>query len=58
MTYRQLRKVLQETDDLRLDDDVTIFDVANDEYLPAKTTKNVTEEEQGVLDDGHLVIVI
>jgi hypothetical protein len=42
----------------RLDDDVTIFDKQRDEYHPVVRTKTVTEDEQDVLDDGHLVLVI
>lgn len=55
MTYRQLRKILQETNDSRLDDDVTIYMRELGEYIPATSTKQVTETD--VLDEGHLVIV-
>ena len=57
MTYRDLRKNLQEMDDDRLDDDVTIFDRIGDEYIPAKGFKAVGDTCD-VLDEGHAVIVI
>mgnify|MGYP003738943439 CR=1 FL=1 len=52
MTYRQLRKHLQEMIDSRLDDDVTIFDEENSEYFPVKSFK-ISTEENDVLDEGH-----
>ena len=57
MNYRQLRKVLQEMNDSRLNDDVTIYMRELGEYIPATSTKQVTETETDVLDEGHLVIV-
>jgi hypothetical protein len=58
MTYRNLLKKLQETNGMRLDDDVTVYDRTNDEYYPGITVKETDEQEQDVLDDGHVFIVI
>jgi hypothetical protein len=57
MTYRKLRKYLQEMDDLRLDDDVTIYDSDRDEFLPANRVTAV-DEDGDVLDEGHTIILI
>lgn len=57
MTYRRLLKKLQETFDTRLDDEVTIYDKTNDEYIPAVFIEEA-DETQDVLDEGHLIIGI
>lgn len=57
MTYRNLLKKLQETNGMRLDDDVSIFDVTTDEYMSVKCVEEA-QEDNDVLDEGHLVIVI
>ena len=57
MTYRQLRKKLQEMQESRLDDDATIWDKENDEYKPVRFVEE-TGEDCDVLDEGHLVIVV
>ena len=56
MTFRQLRKQLQDMDDDRLDDTATIHDRTTDEYFPVETFKK-TGEDCDVLDEGHGVIV-
>jgi len=58
MTWRQVRKALQELTDDRLDDDATVFDSEQDEFHPVKRGWIVDEEGQSVLDEGHFVIVI
>ena len=57
MTYRELRKNLQEMDDLRLDDTAIIFDKENVEYLPIRQIKKAGKN-RGDLDERHTVLVI
>ena len=59
MTYRQLRKILQETEDHLLDDDVTVA-VKNfeKEYFKVKSFTTIDEEDSNVLHDSHLVMNI
>ena len=57
LTYRSLMEHLQEMDNDRLEDNVTVFDTEGDEFLPAIKLET-TKEECDVLDEGHLVIVI
>lgn len=57
LTYRNLVEHLQEMDEARLEDNVTIFDTEGDEFLPAIKLET-TKEECDVLHEGHLVIVI
>jgi hypothetical protein len=55
MTYRDLLKCLSEMPTDRLDDNVTLWDVERDEYIP------ITEFDyiviSSVLDDGHPILV-
>jgi hypothetical protein len=57
MNYRNLLKKLQETNGIRLDDEVTVYDATLDEYMPAKCIKEA-QGDNDVLDEGHLYIVI
>lgn len=57
MTYRQLRRELQNMQETDLDQDATMYDRDNDEYMPVKSFKKVGEE-QDVLDAGSHVIVV
>jgi hypothetical protein len=59
MTYRQLRKILQETEDHLLDDDVTVA-VKNfeKEYFKVKSFQTIDIEDADILHDNHLVINI
>ena len=58
MTYRQLRKLLQETEDHLLDDDVTVVikDFDEKEYFKVKSFKTIDEEDSDVFHSRHLVI--
>lgn len=56
MTYRQLREQLNQVTDEQLDQNVTIWLMNTDEYLPV--VNRFTAEEDGVLDKGHLVLGI
>ena len=54
MTYRQLLKVLQEAEDARLDDDVTIYDASEDEFFAVESVNVQLEDD--VLDEGHIYL--
>ena len=58
MTYRQLRKLLQETKDHLLDDDVTVVikDFDGKEYFKVKSFTNIDEQDSDVFHSRHLVI--
>ena len=58
LTYRQLLEALDKLPKDRLDDTVTIVVSEDEEYFGAKELAFVSEEENNVLDDGHLIIVI
>lgn len=53
MTYRELIDILQNNPE-QLDNDVTIYDQREDEYYPMD---NIDKCYDGILDDGHIVIV-
>jgi hypothetical protein len=55
-TYRDLFNVLKSIPEDRLDDNVTIYDSAEDEYHPASSINITTEDD--VLDKGHVYISI
>lgn len=57
MTYRQLRKYLQEMSDSDLDQDATVYDRTEDVYRLVNGFKQV-DEQQDVLDEGHHVMTI
>lgn len=57
MTYRELRKFLQEMVDERLDDTATVYDAELDQYIPV-VTMEIVDDQQDVLDEGHAVIII
>jgi len=58
MTYRQLRKLLQETEDHLLDDDVTVVvkDFDQKEYFKVKSFTTIDEQDSDVFHSRHLVI--
>ena len=56
-TYRQLLKALQNLPDYCLDDTVTVYIKQEDEYIGVSGTSIAKEEENDVLDDGHLFLV-
>jgi len=58
LSYRRLMKQIQEMDEQHLDDDVTIYIIAHDEYYPAITTEAIDAETCDTLDNGHTVIVV
>jgi hypothetical protein len=53
VTYRELKRFLDNLDPARLNDQVTI-EFEEGEFYPAETAYNI--EDSDVLDDGHLVI--
>lgn len=57
MTYRQLLMKMQSMPDDRLDDDVTVFDGNEGEFLPVNGTE-IADDECDVLDEGHLYLTI
>lgn len=57
LTYRKLKEAIEAIPENQLDDNVTIYDPADEEFYQALTTE-ITDEEVDVLDPGHLIIVI
>ncbi len=55
MTYRKLLEQLQCCPSSTLDQTVTLYSIADDEFVPAYMT-DYTDEESQVLDPNHLVI--
>ncbi len=51
MTYRQLRKQLQEMDDFRLDDPAIIYNHSEDEYAEVKYIIKIAEAEEPELPE-------
>ena len=58
ITYRQLKKILDNCSDEQLDQTVTVFDVTTDDYYSSIKTEITNEETCDVLDDKHLVLII
>lgn len=55
MTYRKLLEQLQCCPSSTLDQTVTLYSIADDEFVPAYMT-DYTDEESQVLDPNHLII--
>ena len=55
MTYRKLLEQLQCCPSSTLDQTVTLYSIADDEFVPAYVT-DYTDEESQVLDPNHLII--
>ena len=55
MTYRKLLEQLQSLPGSTLDQTVTLYSIADDEFVPAYMT-DYTDDESQVLDPNHLVI--
>jgi hypothetical protein len=56
MSYRELLKFLMSLEDSQLDDNVTIYDYNEDEYIPV--TDFTTTVGTDVLDDNHAILLI
>ena len=56
MTYRELLEELEELDDSRLDDDVTVHLTEIDEFVPVYGLCVAVEDECDMLDQGHLIL--
>lgn len=54
-TYRELQIAVNKIPNERLDDNITIFDVLDDEFYP-KTIEIHAAQGIDVLDDGHVYI--
>ena len=55
MTYRKLLEQLQCCPSSTLDQNVTLYSIADDEFVPAYMT-DYTDEESQILDPNHLII--
>lgn len=55
MKYRKLLAILQNLSEEQLDQDVAVYVGDMDEFFPVSMA-NVVDEEQDVLDPGHLVL--
>lgn len=58
MTYRKLLRQLQNIPDERLDDTVTVHLRHEDEFYAVANIEIADEDDQDVLDDGHLYLVV
>jgi len=60
LTYRNLKKILDETPEERLDDHIAVYDAADDEcYEVVKTYRNNKDSRTAdVLDPDHLVLFL
>ena len=58
MTYKELLETLQQLDPARLEDTVTVFDPYQDEYIAVVHAHESEEEDNDVLDPGHLYLVL
>lgn len=58
MTYKDLLNVLNSLPPERLNDTVTVSDPYEDEFIPVVHTVIATDENTGVLDVGHLFLVL
>ncbi len=57
MTYRDLLRKLNALDANRLDDTATVFLKKQNEYIAVESVK-ATGEVDGVLDEGHTIIIV
>ena len=55
MTYADLLKELQELSPEQLNQNVTLYSIAEDEFVPAYMT-DMTDDEEQTLDPNHFVI--
>ncbi len=55
MTYEELLSELQELSPEQLKQNVTLYSIADDEFVPAYMT-DVTDSDSQVLDPNHFVI--
>ena len=55
MTYRKLLQQLQSLPGSTLDQTVTLYSIADDEFVPAHMT-DFTDEDSQILDPNHFVI--
>ena len=63
MTYRELKKLLEEMPEARLDDDISIYDGNMDELFEVMEMRvaNAQDEDDPVsdiLDDGHYYLTL
>lgn len=58
MTYRRLIDSLSRIPANRLNDDVTIYIIDQDAYVPVLALEIADEDRQDVLDDGHPYLTV
>lgn len=61
LSYRQLKKVLNELPEDRLDDQISVYDPADDECFEVLNTYRNTKDHPrtgDILDEGHLVLTL
>lgn len=56
MTYKHLLKFLLNLDDSKLEDDVTVM-INGEAHHVWTATEVATEDDQGILDEGHAVLI-
>ena len=58
MTYKELLETLQNLPADRLNDTVTVYEPYEQEYIAVVHTATAQEEDNDVLDPGHLFLVL
>jgi hypothetical protein len=56
MTYRKLLQILETLNDIELNQDITLYSILNDEFIPARSVAVAQGKDNDVLDEGHIYI--
>jgi hypothetical protein len=56
MTYRKLLQILESLNDIELNQDITLYSILNDEFIPARSVAVAQGKDSDVLDEGHIYI--
>jgi hypothetical protein len=56
MTYRKLLQILETLNDIELNQDITLYSILNDEFIPARSVAVAQGKDSDVLDEGHIYI--
>jgi hypothetical protein len=56
MTYRKLLQILETLNDIELNQDITLYDIVSDEFIPARSVSMSLGKDNDVLDEGHIYI--
>jgi hypothetical protein len=56
MTYRKLLQILETLNDIELNQDITLYSILHDEFIPARSVAIAQGKDNDVLDEGHIYI--